>query len=52
MTDTSSTPGAPLRQPWIAPSVTELPKLSELTLQSGAPIDGGGGTGGGGTTVF
>jgi len=37
------------KKPWLAPAVIQLPKLSELTLQS--PIPGGGGTGGGGSTV-
>lgn len=40
----------PARAEWITPAVTQLPRLSELTLQSGA-IPGGGGTGGGGSTV-
>jgi hypothetical protein len=40
------------RRPWVSPAVTELPKLTELTLQSGDPIGGGGDTGGGGSTVF
>lgn len=40
------------RRPWVAPAVTELPKLTDLTLASGDPIGGGGGTGGGGSTVF
>jgi len=40
------------RKPWVAPAVTELPKLTDLTLDSGDPIGGGGGTGGGGSTVF
>jgi hypothetical protein len=35
---------------WTSPSLTELPKLSQLTLASA--IGGGGGTGGGGSTVF
>lgn len=34
------------RAPWIVPTVTDLPKLTDLTLQTGAPIDGGGDTGG------
>jgi len=38
------------RRPWVAPAVTELPKLTDLTLDSGDPIGGGGGTGG--STVF
>ena len=37
--------------PW-APELTELPRLTDLTLQTGSPIVGGGGTGGGGSTVF
>lgn len=40
------------RRPWVPPAVTELPKLTDLTLQSDDPIGGGGGTGGGGSTVF
>jgi len=35
---------------WIPPAIKELPRLSDLTLQSGQ-IPGGGGTGGGGSTV-
>lgn len=51
-------PSTPLEQtaeakkPWVSPGVTELPRLSELTLQSPGPIPGGGGTGGGGSTVI
>jgi len=40
------------RRAWQNPTIVELPKLTELTLQSGGPIGGGGGTGGGGSTVF
>ena len=40
------------RAPWTAPAVSELPRLTELTLQTGGGIPGGGGTGGGGSTVF
>lgn len=36
------------RRPWQAPELTELPKLTDLTLISG--IIGGGGSGG--STVF
>jgi hypothetical protein len=39
-----------LLREWKRPSITELPRLNELTLQSGG-IPGGGGTGGGGSTV-
>ncbi len=47
-------PGSPAdqRRPWVQPAVEELPRLTELTLQTGDPIPGGGGTGGGGSTVF
>lgn len=43
---------APPRHSWSEPEVTELPRLTELTLQTGGPTGGGGGTGGGGSTVF
>lgn len=43
---------AEAKKPWVSPGVTELPRLSELTLQSPGPIPGGGGTGGGGSTVI
>jgi hypothetical protein len=44
---TTDDPTAPIaRAPWIVPSVTDLPKLTDLTLQTGSPIDGGGDTGG------
>ena len=40
------------RRLWEPPLLTKLPRLSELTLQSGGgQIPGGGGTGGGGSTV-
>lgn len=38
------------RRPWSAPAVVELPRLTELTLQSFIP--GTGIPGGGGSTVF
>ena len=37
-------------RPWISPRIHTLPRLTEITLQSGG-IPGGGGTGGGGSTV-
>jgi hypothetical protein len=40
------------RRSWSTPRVAELPRLTELTLQTGDSIPGGGGTGGGGSTVF
>ena len=40
------------RRPWVTPAVIQLPRLTDLTLQSDDPIGGGGGTGGGGSTVF
>lgn len=39
-------------KPWSEPTVTELPRLTDLTLQTGEGIPGGGGTGGGGSTVI
>lgn len=41
-------PTPPGKRPWQAPELTELPKLTDLTLISGIP--GGGGIGG--STVF
>lgn len=42
----------PKRDPWVRPEIRELPKLTNLTLQTGSPIPGDGNTGGGGSTVF
>ncbi|MDH3291294.1 MAG: hypothetical protein OEO20_10515 [Gemmatimonadota bacterium] len=39
----------PSRRPWATPQLTELPRLTDLTLQTGSPIGGGGA---GGSTVF
>jgi hypothetical protein len=47
---TSPTPVLRTPRPWSAPRLSELPKLTRLTLAS--LIGGGGGTGGGGSTVF
>src|SRR4051812_47312371 len=41
----------PQRAAWQAPVLKKLPRLTELTLQTGGSIPGGGGTGGGGSTV-
>jgi len=43
---------AAARLPWQRPAVTELPRLTELTLTTGPTIPGGGGPGGGGSTVI
>ncbi|HEU0052154.1 MAG TPA: hypothetical protein VFQ39_03210 [Longimicrobium sp.] len=40
------------KRAWTAPALTPLPRLTELTLQTGGGIPGGGGTGGGGSTVI
>jgi hypothetical protein len=40
------------RLAWVSPELTELPRLTELTLQTGGVIPGTGNTGGGGSTVF
>jgi|GEM_PF-3256463 len=46
----STEPDPEAKMNWISPRLTELPRLNEITLQSGG-IPGGGGTGGGGSTV-
>jgi hypothetical protein len=38
------------KKSWKKPAVTELPRLTDLTLQTGGPIGGGGDSGG--STVF
>lgn len=45
-------PTSQSKRPWLPPEITELPRLTDLTLQTGSPIGGGGATGGGGSTVF
>lgn len=40
------------RRAWVRPEVADLPRLTELTLQTGPGIPGGGGAGGGGSTVI
>lgn len=40
------------RKPWLAPRVDDLPRLTELTLQTGGGIDGECETGGTGSTCF
>lgn len=37
---------------WEPPTLEELPRLTDLTLQTGNPIGGTGNTGGTGSTVF
>lgn len=45
-------PAAADRRPWMAPSISELPRLTELTLQTGPGIPGECEIGGGGSTCF
>ena len=52
MTPTNSASAPASRAPWGAPTVTRLPRLTELTLATGGGIPGGGGVGGGGSTVI
>lgn len=40
------------KKAWAAPAVEEMPRLTELTLQTGNAIPGEAGTFGGGSTVF
>ena len=42
----SAAPAVASREPWEAPVVTRLPRLTELTLATGGGIPGGGGVGG------
>jgi hypothetical protein len=44
-------PESKRKRKWVSPELTELPRLTDLTLQTGAPI-GGGGDPGSGSTVF
>jgi hypothetical protein len=34
------------RRAWVSPVVTDLPRLTQLTLTTGTPIPGGSGSGG------
>lgn len=34
------------RRAWVRPAVTDLPRLTQLTLTTGNPIPGGSGSGG------
>jgi hypothetical protein len=43
--------GEPPKRKWVTPEVTELPRLTDLTLQTGVPIPGFGDPGSG-STVF
>lgn len=53
VTGTAGFESAPsVRKPWQAPRVEELPRLTELTLGSGAAIEGECLIGGGGSTCF
>ena len=47
-------PDSKSKRPWVSPELTELPRLTDLTLQTviGLPIPGFGDPGGGGSTVF
>lgn len=42
----------PARRPWSPPRLEPLPRLTDLTLQSGLGVPGSGYPGGGGSTVF
>lgn len=44
-------PAASERLPWEQPSVTRLPRLTELTLATGGGIPGDGDIGGGSTVI-
>lgn len=44
-------PGPSERLPWEVPSITPLPRLTELTLTTGAGIPGEGDIGGGSTVI-
>lgn len=44
-------PDSRSKRPWVSPELTELPRLTDLTLQTGGPI-GGIGDPGSGSTVF
>lgn len=56
MTDKETPTGngaeTPEKLPWMPPKISDLPRLADLTLQTGSGIPGGGGIGGGGSTVI
>ena len=47
----SARPDPKPKRPWVTPELTELPRLTDLTLQTGSPIPGFGDPGSG-STVF
>ena len=54
MDNPSPSPTQPVlrdRLPWESPSLSRLPRLTELTLATGGGIPGGGNTGGGTTVI-
>ena len=44
-------PGSKSKRPWVTPELIELPRLTDLTLQTSVPIPGFGDPGSG-STVF
>lgn len=44
--------GAQDKAAWVTPEIVDLPRLADLTLQTGAGIPGGGTIGGGGGVVI
>jgi hypothetical protein len=49
--NSTNLPAPASREPWEAPAVTRLPRLTELTLATGGGIPGGGDIGGGSTVI-
>ena len=52
MADTAKPGTEVTKLPWVKPLIDDLPRLTDLTLQTGSPIGGGGDTSGGGGSVF
>ncbi|HEX6751139.1 MAG TPA: hypothetical protein VF092_27865 [Longimicrobium sp.] len=49
--DPETHPAAGARRPWAPPSVTELPRLTQLTLATGPGVNEGPGFGGGSVVI-